>query len=619
MTDVTVKQLAEVVGTPVDKLLEQFKDAGIPKKGASDAVSDEEKMRLLESLRESHGKEASTKSKVTLKRKSVSELKVAGGATARGRTAAPSKTVSVEVRKKRTYVRRSDVVEEEQRKQDELNKEREAREAAEKAQEENRKAQEEALKAEADKLEKEKREAEEKREIEARQAEELKRQEEERKKADEAKAEKAKQVAAKKPAATTENKKSSRYGRKELHVDKAGAKGKGRRNKFNKRVVTQKALSSEPSKHGFEKPVAPVIKEVTIPENITVSELAQAMAVKGGEVVKVMFGMGVMATINQTLDQDTAVLVVEEMGHTAITRSSDDEQKDLKLDVEHEGELVTRPPVVTVMGHVDHGKTSLLDYIRNSKVTTGEAGGITQHIGAYHVETPKGVISFIDTPGHAAFTGMRARGAQSTDIVILVVAADDGVMPQTIEAIQHAKAAEVPIIVAVNKMDKPEADPDRVKNELTAHEIVSEEWGGDNIFVNVSALKGEGIEALLDAISLQAEFLELTAPNEGPATGVVLESSLDKGRGVVYVQCLTKMVSKLHKLAHQFQLLCWACRVHLMRVTIWLLLPTKARFVKLLNVANSFTVIKSLHRKRLLKWKMLLRKCKMTKLVPLKY
>jgi translation initiation factor IF-2 len=280
-------------------------------------------------------------------------------------------------------------------------------------------------------------------------------------------------------------------------------------------------------------PTAPVKREVSIPETITVAELAQKMAVKGGELIKALMNMGVMATINQPLDQDTAVLVVEELGHTAKPLKENALEDSLVTDPALQGELLPRPPVVTIMGHVDHGKTSLLDYIRRAKVAAGEAGGITQHIGAYHVTTPRGIITFIDTPGHAAFTSMRARGAQITDIVILVVAADDGVMPQTIEAIQHAKAAEVPVVVALNKMDKPEADPDRVKNELLQYGIVPEEYGGDTIFAPVSAKTGLGVDQLLESLLLQAEVLELRASTSGTAVGVVLESSIEKGRGAV--------------------------------------------------------------------------------------
>ena len=276
------------------------------------------------------------------------------------------------------------------------------------------------------------------------------------------------------------------------------------------------------------------MREVSIGDTITVADLAQKLALKGGDVVKALFKMGVMATITQTIDHDTAVLVTEELGHKAIRADANDVESELLAHAEEQqGEKVARPPVVTIMGHVDHGKTSLLDYIRRTKIASGEAGGITQHIGAYHVETPKGVISFLDTPGHAAFTAMRARGAKLTDIVVLVVAADDGVMPQTREAIQHAKAAGVPLIVAINKIDKSDADPLRVKNELLAEQVVAEDFGGDTQMVELSAKTGDGVDDLLDAISLQAEVLELKAVPDGNASGVVIESALDKGRGPV--------------------------------------------------------------------------------------
>jgi translation initiation factor IF-2 len=323
--------------------------------------------------------------------------------------------------------------------------------------------------------------------------------------------------------------KQTRYGRQELHV----AGDVSSRYKKKRRLKTRTVGVGTDAPHGFEMPTAPVHREVAIGETITVAELAQKMAVKATEVIKVLMNLGVMATINQPIEPETAVLVVEEMGHTAKVLRENQIEHELQGVPSDAGEEEPRPPVVTVMGHVDHGKTSLLDFIRTTKVAAGEAGGITQHIGAYHVETPKGVITFLDTPGHAAFTAMRARGAKATDVVVLVVAADDGVMPQTIEAIQHARAAGVPIVVAVNKIDKSDADPDRVRTELAKHDVIPEDWGGQNIFVKVSARTGEGIDQLLEAILLQAEVLELQAARSGLASGVVIESSMEKGRGAV--------------------------------------------------------------------------------------
>ncbi|HEY0179937.1 MAG TPA: translation initiation factor IF-2, partial [Dokdonella sp.] len=322
-----------------------------------------------------------------------------------------------------------------------------------------------------------------------------------------------------------------RYFGGELHLSQEAAARRTGRKRPRQRVVEQ--ARSGPA-HAFSRPTAPVVREVAVGDSITVADLAAKLAVKGADVVKALFKMGVMVTINQVIDHDTAALVAEELGHRVVTaEDTSAETTLLAQQAGAEGDKAPRPPVVTIMGHVDHGKTSLLDYIRRTKVAAGEAGGITQHIGAYHVETPKGVVTFLDTPGHAAFSSMRARGAQSTDIVVLVVAADDGVMPQTVEAIQHARAAKVPLIVAMNKMDKPDANPDTVKQGLVQYEVVPEEWGGDVQFVPVSAKTGDGVDNLLDSILLQAEVMDLRAAADGRASGVVIESSLDKGRGPV--------------------------------------------------------------------------------------
>ncbi len=566
MSEVTVKQLAEAIGIPVERLLVQLGEAGLPATGADAAISDGDKVQLLKHLRKGESEtkasdEASPK-KITLKRKTVSELKTGQGSKA--------KTVSVEVRKRRTYVKRTSSDSEgaaspaavEVPEPVALSPEEQARVAAEeavrlKAQEEQKKIDEAAAKKAA--------------EIAAMSAAEnaariaIQQAENEAMMAADAMiasaaAEKSaaaapppvpptpsSRPAPAQPGAEAKDKKGKKRtpnktrndndfskrgkkggGRAELHV--AGDRS-GRRKKKGGRAA--RVMVPSTSQHAFQKPVAPIIHEVSIPETITVSELAQKMTVKAAEVIKVMMQMGTMATINQVLDQETATIVVEEMGHTVLLVRDDDLETELLASTGSTSDAVSRAPVVTIMGHVDHGKTSLLDCIRRTKVASGEAGGITQHIGAYHVETERGMITFLDTPGHAAFTAMRARGAGVTDIVILVVAADDGVMPQTVEAIQHAKAAGVPLIVAVNKVDKPDADPDRVKQELAGHEVIPEDWGGDTIFAHVSAKAGTGIDELLDSILLQSEVLELKAVDDGFAQGTVVESSLEKGRGAV--------------------------------------------------------------------------------------
>jgi translation initiation factor IF-2 len=531
MAEVTVSQFAEVLKVPVERLITQLDEAGIKVAGADDVISDEAKMELLTHLRRAHGRieDAAAPRRITLQRKSQSEIKLA---SPQGR----ARTVNVEVRRKRTYLNRTVLEEEARQRQEELDRQRQADEAvrleAERREQERRAAEQ----RERDRVEAEvKRKADD--EARQRADDEARRQAEARERERVQRGEAARHAPAPAPAhppkgrteAPAEERRGTKYGRQELHV---GVDASARYKKKQAQRSRRHVQVSVDARHGFELPTAPVKRDVQISETITVGELANRMAVKANEVIKVMMKMGVMATINQPIDQDTAQLVVEEFGHNAVRMKADTLEEELRAGA-GEAEALPRPPVVTIMGHVDHGKTSLLDYIRRTKVAADEAGGITQHIGAYQVETPKGLITFIDTPGHAAFTAMRARGAHVTDIVVLVVAADDGVMPQTVEAIQHARAANVAIVVAVNKIDKGDADPDRVRNDLGKQNVIPEEWGGDTMFVNVSARTGQGVDQLLESILLQAEVLDLKAPQDGSAHGVVLESSIEKGRGAV--------------------------------------------------------------------------------------
>lgn len=560
MADVTVKHLAQVVGVPIERLLNQLQEAGLSFTDETQTVNEDQKRILLNFLKGNLSKETGADSqRITLKRKSVTQVTL-------GQDSHSGKTVNIEVRKKRAYVKRPDLVEEQPEVVDQL-----TTDVEESLDSEETQNQEQPITAEsnlADALPAESIAGEQTDAVSAQntaaavgevsapltelpvEAAIVSTVEIEKEKPVEPPKEKrAREVeledksdkgAKRRPASENRDtadyrkKQKSKYsitGLDEEEDSPARRRHKGKRKDNDKSDKYREA--EESMTHAFAMPTTPVIREVPIPETITVAELAKRMSVKAAEVIKVMIGFGAMATINQVIDQDTAIVVVEEMGHIPRLLKEDALEHTLGESIDKGSRIESRAPVVTIMGHVDHGKTSLLDYIRRAKVAAGEAGGITQHIGAYHVSTPKGDITFLDTPGHAAFTAMRARGAKVTDIVILIVAADDGVKPQTIEAIQHAKAAKVPIIVAINKIDKHDADPERVMNELSQHEVISESWGGDTQFVKISAKAGTGIDELLDAILLQSEVLELKANVDGAAKGIVIESRIDKGRGPV--------------------------------------------------------------------------------------
>ena len=538
MAEVTVKQLAVAVGVPVDRLLRQMREAGLPQRRENDPVSDDNKRDLLAYSKRARESAPSAPRRVALRRTSRSTLKAGQG---RG-----GHTVSVQRKRRRIYVKGGETA----RPPVVAKPDAEAKPSQAEVEAERIRQQELARKAAEEKVrENAARQQREKEEQERRRQEQLARLEEEAKRAAEA----ARAAENAKSAAAADSPRSQeRVGKRvKDRIDRSRDRGRGRDDEFGdgrsrrrelslkrqarppRRRVVPANITVETKGGEFTRPQDAIQREVELPEFIQVGELAQRMSVKAGEVIKTLMEMGVIATINQPLDQETATLVVEEMGHTVKLVATDEIEQEHKESLIIDGESEPRSSVVTVMGHVDHGKTSLLDYIRNTRVVAGEAGGITQHIGAYRVSTEFGDISFLDTPGHAAFAAMRARGARATDIVVLVVAGDDGVMPQTEEAVQHSKASEVPIIVAINKMDLEGADPDRIKNELSALDVIPEDWGGDTQFVEVSAETGDGIDQLLEAINLQAELLELKAVPDAPGQGVVVESRLDRGRGSV--------------------------------------------------------------------------------------
>jgi len=506
-----VEEFATELGLPVDLLLEQLKSSGVNKSSASDELKEEDKSSLLAYLRSEHGASLRPKSKITLTRKQNTQIRKTDS---EGR----ARTIQVEVRKKRTVVK-PDQAKENNSEGVTENKSKKPTEIVDDTQKNIRdnEARRHSALAEA-------------------QASDV----QEKKDATKKKSEPAQEGTLHRPASKVgvkveKEKKEKTTPWVDRTIKKRPIKNRGGNNNSSGwRSPKNKHKNVDPNQEqeqNFVAPSEPVVKDILVPETISVADLGHKMAIKASELIKSLMGMGMMVTINQVLDQETAIILVEEMGHNPKAAKEDDPESLLDTDHSVEEKIESRPPVVTVMGHVDHGKTSLLDFIRTSRVASKEAGGITQHIGAYHVETDKGVATFLDTPGHEAFSAMRARGAEATDIVVLVVAADDGVMPQTIEAINHSKAAKVPLIVAINKIDKPEANSEKVKNELLAHEVIPEDLGGDSIFVEVSAKTGQGIDNLLDAILLQAEILELKAPINTSAKGIIVEGRLDKGRG----------------------------------------------------------------------------------------